>query len=235
MSGRPVSGLAAAQVLARWTLRRLARGRALWGSAVLAALPLASLLVMGDGRPERVWEDFVVLCVALLAVLPPLFTAPAIAEEVEDKTFTYLWSRPIPRWSVLVGKLMAGVPLSAAMIIAVLGAGFALIGNLEVALLAQAAGALTVGAVAVSVIAAGLGSLVPKHALGAAICYLLVLDMPVGEIPFSVAKLSVTHHARELAIGDGGVGSIAWAAGIAAAWLAIGALRLVRAEFASAE
>lgn len=51
-----------------------------------------------------IWMLFVRFCVPVLAVF---YATSLIADEVEDKTITYLFSRPIPRQAVLIGKYLA--------------------------------------------------------------------------------------------------------------------------------
>jgi ABC-type transport system involved in multi-copper enzyme maturation permease subunit len=51
-----------------------------------------------------VWIFFVRFCVPVLAVF---YGTSLIADEVEDKTITYLFSRPVPRGAVLLGKYFA--------------------------------------------------------------------------------------------------------------------------------
>ncbi len=51
-----------------------------------------------------IWMFFVRFCVPILAVF---YGTSLIADEVDDKTITYLFTRPIPRGAVLVGKYLA--------------------------------------------------------------------------------------------------------------------------------
>jgi ABC-2 type transport system permease protein len=51
-----------------------------------------------------IWGLFVRFCIPVLAVF---YGTSLIADEIEDKTITYLFSRPIPREAVLVGKYLA--------------------------------------------------------------------------------------------------------------------------------
>jgi ABC-type transport system involved in multi-copper enzyme maturation permease subunit len=51
-----------------------------------------------------IWVFFVRFSVPVLAVF---YGTSLIADEVEDKTITYLFSRPIPRGAVLLGKYLA--------------------------------------------------------------------------------------------------------------------------------
>ncbi len=91
--------------------------------ALVVGLPvLLSLVVRGRvelGAPIRamggavtgpvifglmIWVFFVRFSVPVLAVF---YGTSLIADEVEDKTITYLFSRPIPRGAVLLGKYLA--------------------------------------------------------------------------------------------------------------------------------
>jgi ABC-type transport system involved in multi-copper enzyme maturation permease subunit len=51
-----------------------------------------------------IWAAFVRFCVPVLGVF---YGTSLIADEVEDKTITYLFTRPIPRGAVLLGKYIA--------------------------------------------------------------------------------------------------------------------------------
>jgi ABC-2 type transport system permease protein len=70
-----------------------------------------------------IWFFFVRFTVPVLAVF---YGTALIADEVEDKTITYLFTRPIPRGAVLVGKFLAylactiGVVLPSVVIVWVL-------------------------------------------------------------------------------------------------------------------
>jgi ABC-type transport system involved in multi-copper enzyme maturation permease subunit len=51
-----------------------------------------------------IWAFFVRFCVPVLGVF---YGTSLIADEVDDKTITYLFTRPIPRGAVLLGKYLA--------------------------------------------------------------------------------------------------------------------------------
>jgi ABC-2 type transport system permease protein len=51
-----------------------------------------------------IWAFFIRFSIPVLAVF---YGTALVADEVEDKTITYLFTRPIPRGSVLVGKYLA--------------------------------------------------------------------------------------------------------------------------------
>lgn len=114
-----VFDLALGQML--WSRRTVFMGLVLGGPVVLALTFRAVLLVADtwlresahlDGLPVSgatvfgfmVWMFYVRLCVPVLAVF---YGTSLIADEVEDKTLTYLFVRPIRRGAVLVGKYLA--------------------------------------------------------------------------------------------------------------------------------
>src|SRR5262245_55447213 len=88
------------------------------GLPVLLALVVRLLLEIGAPMPRinrmeitgpiifglMIWAFFVRFSVPVLAVF---YGTSLIADEVEDKTITYLFVRPIPRSAVLIGKYLA--------------------------------------------------------------------------------------------------------------------------------
>ncbi|MEO8844259.1 MAG: ABC transporter permease [Kofleriaceae bacterium] len=220
---------AALSALARLTLVRLIRGKLMWVSLVIAALPLALAAVIAR-QPSTALELTFGVEIFVLAILPPLFAAPAIGEELEDRTATYLWSRPIPRWAILAGKLLALAPFVMAILVA------SWVVSIELALheapppmtiVALAAGALTV-----SIVSAGIATLAPKRGMAFAIIYILIVDLSIGFIPASIQWLSVTHATRTLAGFESSSpisGGVALAV-LSALWLAVAFRRIGRIE-----
>ena len=105
------SGLATTRTMASLTLRRLTRGRALGVSLVIAALPVAYAAAMRAVGQTGIGQELFAFEVLVLAVLAPMLVGSSIGEEIEDRTTTYLWSRPVPRWAILAGKLAALAPV----------------------------------------------------------------------------------------------------------------------------
>jgi ABC-type transport system involved in multi-copper enzyme maturation permease subunit len=82
-------------------------------SAILRILFEAGVPVNDVGRSSlsgpfvfglMIWGFFIRFSVPVLAVF---YGTSLIADEVEDKTITYLFSRPVPRGAVLLGKYLA--------------------------------------------------------------------------------------------------------------------------------
>jgi hypothetical protein len=221
---------AALSALARLTLVRLLRGKLLWVSVAIAFLPIALAKAVAS-QPDTALKTTFGIELFVLAILPPLFAAPAIGEELEDRTATYLWSRPLPRWSILAGKLLALAPFVTAIIVG------SWIASIVVALQKVPPPitivALAAGTLAVSIVSAGIATLAPKRGMAFAIIYVLIIDLSLGAIPASIQWISVTHAARVL----GGFesdsspvsGAIAMAV-LSALWLAVAFRRIGRIE-----
>ena len=189
------SALASTLTMAALTWKRLIRGRALWVSLVIAFLPIAYAGATGQTHATAGDEIFV-FEVLVAAVLAPMFVASSIGEEIEDRTTTYLWSRPIPRWSIIAGKLLILVPVAIAVVVG----SWALSAQIAwhawptartCASLAAAVGVL-------SVASAGIATLAPRHGMALTICYFLFFDSPLGVLPATLRELSITHQVRAL-------------------------------------
>jgi ABC-type transport system involved in multi-copper enzyme maturation permease subunit len=223
--------------IAGLTWRRLLRGRSLWIAGLIALLPVAFGLVLRTQGPRRdVVDELLAFQLLVLAVLPPMFISSSIGEEIEDRTMTYLWSRPIPRWTVVIGKLLALAPIAMVLVVVSWQLGCAL--GLESVPDPRSHIALAAGGAAVSAVATGVAVLVPRHGMALTIGYML-LDFWLGLIPASIKHLSICHAVIAISLpspegGDGGGGDVATAAVgmavIAGIWLGIALWRIRRLE-----
>jgi ABC-2 type transport system permease protein len=227
--------------IARLTLKRLFRGQAVWVALGIAILPVIVAMVLRQAVHDPMERltftlDLYVVEMFVLAVVPALFVASSIGEEIEDRTISYLWSRPLPRWNVIAGKLLALAPITI---------GVTLVGWLLAIQVASDALApawtivgLAAAALAISMVAAGIATLAPKHGMALTIIYMLLFDVPIGEIPASLQVLSITHQARLLAgISAHGVHEMVdrvapaiTMAVLAGVWLALGLWKIRRTE-----
>jgi ABC-type transport system involved in multi-copper enzyme maturation permease subunit len=215
------------------------RGKTIWVAWIFAILPILLALTMEKAGKPLDWRELFPFLVMLSGVLAPLFMASALAEEIEDKTFTYLWSRPIPRWSVVIGKLLASIPIAGGIMCGSVAVCFFFSVGGSSDMLLRALAASVAGTTAICMVSSGFAILVPRAGMAVTYGYILVLDLPIGAMPFSLRNLSVTHQIREVA-GVGGEDkgaaiALAWMAGIGGFWLAIAFWRLLRAEFSTGD
>jgi ABC-type transport system involved in multi-copper enzyme maturation permease subunit len=229
--GAVPSAATTVRTLAGITLVRLGRGKALWISLLFAALPVATAVVMRAYRvPSSHGEALFLVLQLVLALLAAMLVASSIGEDIEDRTATYLWSRPIARWAVPVGKLCALAPIVIALTVA---SWYAAIRVWTGAAPPAVSGlALAAGGAAASLVAAGIAAIVPRHAMALTIGYLLV-DSFLSAWPFSLREITIAHQISALA---GNADDAAIAApliallAIGAVWAAIGLWRIRRLE-----
>jgi ABC-2 type transport system permease protein len=219
-----VTDLAAVLAIGRLTAWRLVHSRASLVGIVVAALPIAFAAAL-RGRTAYALRSFEVEQL-LLVVLPAIVVASSIASDLDDRAITYLWSRPIPRWTLLVGKLVVLSPYVVALVaigwLAATGVGAGKLASMP------SVGALVCGAVASTLVAAGLTIAAPRYGMLLTIIYMLV-DGVIGQIPAGIQALSVTHDVADLASvthGSSLAATISLAL-ISAAWLLYG-LRKIR-------
>src|SRR6185503_12480129 len=113
------------------------------------------------GPRKDLADELLAFQLLVLAVLPPMFIASSIGEEIEDRTITYLWSRPIPRWAVLIGKFLALAPIAVVLVVGSWHLACAL--GLESMPPLRSHAALAAAAVVVSAISTGIAVLVPRQ------------------------------------------------------------------------
>ncbi len=213
MSGpvrRPLPVGAAVLELARAALIRAVRGRALWVVMAISALPTLLAMVISQaepGRSDEVWRSVLGTCLFVLVVVPPVLVGAAVADELEDKTAAYLWSRALPRWTVVIGKLLGLAPLCALLLAgaAVLPYFAANLGDaVSTPRLIDGALGLAAAAVAAAAIAAMVALLVPRHAVAVAVGWMMLVDGPLGLLDARLHHISTSYGARAIAgLGDG--------------------------------
>ena len=101
------------------TLRGLLTRRRLILLILLAALPvgIALLVRASGGRPDadRVLDTLVVRAVMPLIAL--IVGTAALGSEIEDGTAVYLMVKPIPRWQIVLAKMVVAAGLTAALVV----------------------------------------------------------------------------------------------------------------------
>lgn len=234
LASAPPSLVDALRALAGVTWMRLRRGRALWIGLAIAALPVlhAGLRSALDRTAAHNIPpgDLAVSITPVLILLPALFVAASIADELESRTATYLWSRPLARWAVLAGKLLALVPVIGALLVASWLAATTVGGHAASPLSYVA---LVLGGAVISLAGAAIATLTARHAMALTIAYMLA-DAFVGALPFSLAQISITYQVRVL----GGMSDDAQAVAtpilalaiLGAVWGALAAWRITKRE-----
>ena len=199
----------ASRIYAGLTWTRLKRGRLLWLSAVLLAIPVVAaggLVAAGHWGRGLFDELLEVHFRFLVPFVPALLASPGVAEEIENKTFTFVFARPAPRPALVLGKyLVVVVPVALGVALSIgltwLISMMRFVGDMPVTaphlLRAELAGIL--GVVAFTALASMLGALFTRHPFVAVMGYLLIVEAGLGSAPIALNLLAVSWHVRNLA------------------------------------
>ena len=194
---------------ARLAWLSMRRKKLLWICAGLSLLPaVASLALIAQGNGGRdLYDNLMKLYFSFMVpFVPTLLLAPAVSDEVEGRTWTFLFARPAPRVTMLLGKFVAAGAASAV----ILAASLALAWGLCLTRLSTDFGpelvhflrtelAAVLGVFAFGALAAALGTAFVKHPLIAALIYLLVIETWLGSSPMVLNVISISWHLRNLA------------------------------------
>lgn len=232
-----LGGMEGTLAIAGIAFKRMLRGKSLWVVVAMACLPLLATLPIDNRNIPEHWGGVIAFWGYLLAILPPMLLASAIGEEIEERTMTYLWSRPLPRWSIVGGKIVALLPVLWIVLAASLVAPFYLQfpdAAQHGTILTRTLAAVVLGTIGVAAVTAGLATLVPRYGTVVSLGYLVFVDRTLAWPDASICKLSVTYHAIRLTgmWGDAQpfVQSVAWILGLSAVWMGIAVWRIRRLE-----
>ncbi len=179
---------------------------------ILAAVPvLVALLVRIGGRAVDSAEaaSDVLDLLAVRAVLPLLalvFGTAALGSELDDGTGTYLLTKPVARWRIVLAKLAVAGGLTSALVVAsVVLAGILIVGfdgpGLEVIL--RFVAATTIGAFAYAAVFLALGVLTSR-ALIIGLIYTFLWEGGLAGLFDGVQVLSI----RQYVLGMAGAGTL---------------------------
>ncbi len=210
-----------------WT--RLLRGRALWVALVIVLIPILAASTFQRLHSRGATLAVFTILGVVLAILTAMFVASAAGEDIEDKTATYLWSRPVPRWAVFAGKLLTLVPVTAALVVGSWVASFGIMKGTAPPL--ATCGALAAMTAAMSLVSLGIGSLAPRHAMSLTLLYMF-FESIIGALPATIHEISVGRQGRVLAgFHDGSaVDAMIALAVIGGLWAAVAAWRIKRLQ-----
>jgi ABC-2 type transport system permease protein len=185
------------------TLRQLFGRWRLLIMTVLASMPvLFTMLTVRSIRAPSVQEFETVVFSAMLAgSISPLIAlaiaTAAFANEIEDRTLANLTLSPLPRWQIVVPKLLGAVTVAGPFIAisAIVTSHVAFLG--DAAATFAVAGAALVGVVLYSSAFLWLG-LVTTHAIGFGLLYIVLWEGFFSGFVSGVRLLSIRHYSIAL-------------------------------------
>jgi ABC-type transport system involved in multi-copper enzyme maturation permease subunit len=188
---------------------RLRRGRLVWACAALLALPVlgAAAAALAGQWGRGLFDNLVELyTLFLIPFVPALLAAPVVADEIEQKTFTFVFARPAPRSALVLGKFAAttapaalatALSLSFVWLIAMARFPSDYAETLPHFLRVEAAAVL--GVAAYAALATALGTLFTRHPFVAVAGYILVIEAGLGSAPIVLNLGAIAWHLRNLA------------------------------------
>jgi ABC-type transport system involved in multi-copper enzyme maturation permease subunit len=199
----------ASRIYARMAWLRMRRGRVVWLAAAMFALPLvyvAGLAIAGHwgrGLFDEVSELYFQF---LIPFVPALTASAAVAEEIENKTFTFVFARPAPRGALVIGKLWAATVPALLVVVPSLAIAW-VVAQLRFPAdmadtwphLLRVELAAVAGLCAYSALAAAIGTLFSRHPLVAVLIYLMLVEAGLGSAPLVLNLITVHWHLRNIA------------------------------------
>jgi ABC-2 type transport system permease protein len=182
------------------TLRQLTGRWRLLIMTVLSALPvlMALLVLTSDDAPSVQEFETVVFSAMLAGSIAPLVVlaigGAAFANEVEDRTIANLTLSPIPRWQIVVPKLLAVITLAAPFIAvsAALTSHVAFLGDARATVAATVAAVVGVALYAATFVYLGL---VTTQAIFIGLLYVVIWEGFFSGFVAGVRLLSIRHYA----------------------------------------
>jgi len=138
---------------------------------------------------------------SICMLLALFYGSSLLGNELDNKTLTYLFTRPVARWRIVVGKYLAIVvgliPVTAVSVLASWlllerPGGLRMLSGIE---LGAGLGLLAYNAVFIL-----LGFLVPRRAMVMALLYGLILEFGLSLLPAVVNTFTITYQLRSLVV-----------------------------------
>ncbi len=181
------------------TLRQMSGRWRLLIMTLLAAMPVFITLIVLRGDAPSVGEyETVVLSAMLAGSIAPLVVlaigAPAFANEIEDRTLANLTLSPLPRWRIVVPKLLATLTIALPFIAvsALVTSHIAFLGDVRATLAVTASAPVAVALYASAFVWLGL---VSAQAIGIGLLYIVLWEGFFSGFVAGVRLLSIRHYA----------------------------------------
>ena len=187
----------------RVTLQQLTGRWRLGIMTVLAALPviITAVMLRSASAPSVIEFETVVLSGMLAGSIAPLvvlaIAAPAFANEIEDRTLANLTLTPLPRWQIVVPKLLAAITIAGPFILvsALATSYIAFLGDARAMMSVTVSTLVGVAMYASAFVWLGLHS---TQAIGIGLLYIVLWEGFFAGFISGVRLLSIRHHAIAL-------------------------------------
>lgn len=181
------------------TLRQLAGRWRLLILTVLASMPvvIAALTLRSTQAPGVAEFEDVVFSTMLAGSIVPLvvlaIASAAFANELEDRTLANLTLSPIPRWQIVIGKLLGAIAIATPFILvsAVVTAHLAFLGDVTAILAVATASFVGIALYSAAFLWLGLAT---SQAIGIGLLYIVLWEGFFAGFVSGVRLLSIRHY-----------------------------------------
>ena len=186
-------------ILFRLSLRQMLRPRRLLILLFVAAVPVALSAIARlapPGDPAEFRESVLMGPFVISAVMPivtVVLATASLGHEVEDRTFSYLFLKPVARWQIAAPKIAAAALVSALLVLgsgtltAIIAPGGGAMTSIAVA------GGLLVGVLAYTSVFVWAG-LMTSYALPLGLVYVFLWEAAIVQFMQGVRWLSIRHY-----------------------------------------
>ena len=171
----------------------------------VAAAAFVRYVTSATDQPLPAFEiGWVLLVQGTVPLLALVLGAAVVAEEIEDRTLTYLFTRPVPRAAVLLGRWLATAAVTEGLILMSALATFAILQSgagtdarwaLPPGMAAALVRTSLMGGLVYSALFSSAGAVV-KHPMIAGIAYTFVVEGFVANLPGQNPSLTVQFHLK---------------------------------------
>ena len=190
--------------------KRLAICLVLAGLPVATALLLVFVLTAHDEAPPAFELGWLLLIQGIVPLIALILGSAVVAEEIEDRTITYLFTRPIPRSAVLVGRWLAMALVLELLIWASAELTFGILARassgshmgLSAGMAPGLRDAALLGGLVYSALFTTAGALL-KHPMVVGIGYTFVVEGFIANLPGQNPTLTVQYHLKSHLAGRG--------------------------------
>lgn len=186
-------------ILFRLSLRQMLSPRRLLILLFIAAVPVALSAIARlapPGDPDEFRESVLMGPFVISAVMPivtVVLATASLGHEVEDRTFSYLFLKPVARWQIAAPKIAAAALVSALLVLgsgtltAIIAPGGGAMTSIAIA------GGLLVGVLAYTSVFVWAG-LMTSYALPLGLVYVFLWEAAIVQFMQGVRWLSIRHY-----------------------------------------
>ena len=201
----------------RMHLRQVFAGKKLWIFGLALGLPwillamVAAEAVFHDPNNERMALGvilFLIYGIGIPALSALMYGTSIIGAEVQNQTLTYLFTRPVARWRIVVGKYLANVGVLTVGTVLSLTVGWMILGAKHLSSLYAVSVAAMAAVITYNAVFALIGTMFPRRSLVVGLIYTGVSEGALATVPSLARNFTGQFHTRTIAFDLSGISEV---------------------------